>query len=119
MNVKTAADGATGKAPLAPLELLPARLEVTRLDGGGMILRSPFPLEPYPRCLGEKLEHWAGAAPERVFLAERDTAGGWRTVTYAEARAAARALGQALLDRDLGPEHPVAILDRKSTRLNS
>jgi feruloyl-CoA synthase len=114
MNVKTAADGATGKAPLAPLELLPARLEVTRLDGGGMILRSPFPLEPYPRCLGEKLEHWAGAAPERVFLAERDTAGGWRTVTYAEARAAARALGQALLDRDLGPEHPVAILSPNS-----
>ena len=36
--------------------------------------------------------------------------GDWRRVTYAEALAAVRGIGQALLDRGLSPERPVAIL---------
>lgn len=67
-------------------------------------------LPPYPVRLTDRLDYWAENAPERIFIAERDAADAWRTVTYAEARAAARAIGQALLDRGLGPERPLAIL---------
>ena len=46
-------------------------------------MRSPHPLDDYPDNITERLAHWAKAAPDRVFLAQRDAAGGWRTLTYA------------------------------------
>ena len=67
----------------------------------GLILRSRQPLEATARCVGVYLAHWAEAAPDRVFLAERDAAGGWRRLDYCAAHAGARAIGQALLDRGL------------------
>ena len=84
-----------------------------RLPGGGMILRSPVPLAAAPRSLGEKLAQWASFMPHRVFLAER-AGQDWRRVTYHEAHEAARAIGQALLNRKLGPERPVMILSDNS-----
>jgi feruloyl-CoA synthase len=56
------------------------------------------------------LERWAAAEPDRVFLAERNAAGGWRTITYEETSRAANAVAQALLDRNLGLDRPVMIL---------
>ena len=63
-----------------------------------------------PRCVGVWLERWAAAEPNRVFLAERDAAGGWRRITYEETSRAANAVAQSLLDRGLGPERPLLIL---------
>jgi feruloyl-CoA synthase len=83
---------------------------VERRADGALILRAPQPLGPYPRKLTEKLEYWAKAAPDRAFLAQRDASGGWRTVTYAQALASARAIGQALLERNLSAERPIVIL---------
>jgi len=87
-----------------------AAVHTERLPGGSMILRSPQPLQPYARCVGEWLERWRRHAPGRTFLAERDGTGGWRRLSYGEAQEAARAIGQALLDRGLGPQRPVMIL---------
>lgn len=75
-----------------------------------MILRSPQTLNSPARCIGEWLERWARRDPDRLFLAERDDAGDWRRVTYGAAWRAAGAIGQALLDRGLGPDRPVMIL---------
>jgi feruloyl-CoA synthase len=83
---------------------------VETLAGGGMILRSPHAIGPVPRAVGVWLEDWAGRDPGRLFLAQRDGAGAWRRIGYGEALAASRAIGQALLDRRLGPERPVMIL---------
>ncbi|HEX7969501.1 MAG TPA: feruloyl-CoA synthase [Stellaceae bacterium] len=77
---------------------------------GTLILRSPQQLAPYARCIGEWLEGWAQRAPDRTFLGERKREGGWRRVSYSEAWAAARGIGEALLGRGLGPERPVMIL---------
>ncbi|HEY6461052.1 MAG TPA: feruloyl-CoA synthase [Polyangiaceae bacterium] len=79
----------------------------------GFVLRSPVPLASYARSVGDVLARWAREAPERAFLAERADAGargGWRTVTYAQALAAARSLGQALLDRGLDRTRPLLVL---------
>jgi feruloyl-CoA synthase len=73
-------------------------------------MRSPCTLEPYPDNLTARLAHWAGVAPDRVFLAQRDRADAWRTLTYAAAFAAVRAIAAALLKRNLSPERPIAIL---------
>ncbi|MDH5349841.1 MAG: feruloyl-CoA synthase, partial [Betaproteobacteria bacterium] len=61
----------------------------------------------------EWLAKWARQAPERVFLAERQ-ADAWRKVTYAQALDAARRIGQALLERGLGADRPLAILSDNS-----
>ncbi|HSF47775.1 MAG TPA: feruloyl-CoA synthase, partial [Burkholderiales bacterium] len=59
--------------------------------------------------------HWAAETPDQLFLAERAGAsGGCRRVTYSQALAAARSIGQALLNRKLSPDRPVAILSDNS-----
>lgn len=91
------------------LELAPADVEVTYHADGSMVLRSPHALQAYPATLGDRLRHWAAAAPERVFLGERAGAG-WRTVGYGEALAQVRRLAAALLGRGLGPRRPLMLL---------
>src|SRR3954452_7095811 len=73
-------------------------------------MRSRQELRPYPRCLGELLRHWASAAPDRTFLAEQGGDGGWQRVSYAAALEAVERIASALLERDLSPERPLALL---------
>jgi feruloyl-CoA synthase len=87
-----------------------ADVAVMHRDDGAAFLRSPHALGPYPRNLTERLERWARETPERVLVAQRDPAGGWRTLSYAEAYARARRVGEALLERGLSAERPLAIL---------
>jgi feruloyl-CoA synthase len=99
---------------------LPARVREVRLGpfdlaleqrpDGTIRARSPHPLGAYPTRLTERLEHWAGQAPERTFLAQRDPQGGWRRLTYAKTLESVRRIGQALLERGLSAERPLAIL---------
>jgi feruloyl-CoA synthase len=77
---------------------------------GCLYLRSPDALPAYPRKLTERLEHWAEQAPDRVFLAQRAANGAWLQLTYAQARSRARRVAQALIDRRLSVERPVAVL---------
>jgi feruloyl-CoA synthase len=92
------------------LSFAPARVEVEKRAGGTMLLRSPQKLGGYARCVTEWLVKWSDQAPERVFLAERTSSGSWQTLKYREAYGAVRRLGQALLDKGLGKDKPVAIL---------
>jgi feruloyl-CoA synthase len=96
---------AVRKVRLGPVDTL-----VTARPDGSLLMRSSHALPAYPRCLTERLAHWAREAPERVFLAQRNAAGAWRTVTYAEAFDLARRIGQALLDRSLSAERPIIVL---------
>ena len=110
MSSAPAKTGSTEQAPLRPVRLGPASVDVEHRPDGAMLLRSPRALEPYPQKLTERLAYWAQAAPERIFLAQRDHAGAWRSVTYAAAFASVRAIAAALLARGLSPERPLAIL---------
>ena len=92
------------------LKFAPARAELEKRADGTMLLRSPQKLGGSARCVTEWLVQWADRAPRRVFLAERGVSGAWQKLTYLEAYGAVRRIGQALLDRGLGPERPVAIL---------
>jgi feruloyl-CoA synthase len=93
------------KIPLGPSDAT-----FTRREDGSILVRSPHALGPYPVRLTERLVHWARQAPERTFIAQRDADGGWRTLSYARTLTQVRAIGQALLDRGLSAERPVAIL---------
>jgi feruloyl-CoA synthase len=100
----------TTAAPLRSVKLGPADVQVDRKLDGTIYLRSPHPLGPYPDKLTQRLEHWAKAAPDRIFLAQRAPDGAWRTLSYAQMLAQVRAVAQALLDRKLSPERPIVIL---------
>jgi len=91
------------------LRLAPARVEMEK-RAGNIYLRSPDKLKPHARCVTEWLVQWSDRAPERAFLAERVPSGAWRKLTYRETYGAVRRIAQALLDRGLGPDRPVAIL---------
>ena len=67
--------------------LAPPRTVRVRFDDGSFVLRSPEPLQPYARCIGEWLEHWARATPDAPAFAERAPAGGWRRLSWRETRA--------------------------------
>jgi len=95
---------------LRAVRLGPAEVELERRADGTLLLRSPRPLGPYPRKLTERLEFWAERAPQRVLLAQRDPAGGWRTLTYRDALEQARRIGTAILARGLSAERPIAVL---------
>ena len=79
---------------------------------GTTILRTHQPLGPYPRVLTDRLFHWADVAPDRTLLSwatpGRESAR--QVLTYSAAREAVRSLGQALLDRGLSADRPLAIL---------
>ena len=77
---------------------------------GATIVRSAEALAAYPLRLTDRLLHWAAAAPERSLAARRADGGDWRHLSYAQALANARSIAQALIDRGLSAERPLAIL---------
>jgi feruloyl-CoA synthase len=98
----------------------PLKFGVTRVamrDGadGVRYMKAELPLDSYAHRMTDRLVHWAAAAPDRTFMARRvrnadGTTGDWRHISYAQALAGARSIGQALLDRGLDADRPVAIL---------
>lgn len=84
-----------------------------RTDGSILIWRSDA-LGPYPDSMTERFGHWAGTAPDRIWMAERDEAGGWSRLAYGEAMARIRAIAQFCLDLGLSAERPLIILSDNS-----
>jgi feruloyl-CoA synthase len=84
---------------------------VLEREANGVIhVRARQTLAAYPRTLSEPLRHWAKAAPDRVFLAQRDDSGAWRTLTYAQVLREVGRIGASLMRRGLSVERPVAIM---------
>ncbi|HZF80459.1 MAG TPA: feruloyl-CoA synthase [Rubrivivax sp.] len=90
---------------------------VEQRPDGVQVLRSAEPLGPVPLRLTDRLEHWAAVAPDRTLVARRsrgvgaasDT-GDWLRISFTQMLQRAQAVGQALVDRGLSSDRPVAIL---------
>ena len=94
----------------------PADVLSVRRSDGSILLRSPQPLEPHERCIGEWLEKWAALTPERPFVMERGADGRWQGLTYGQALGTVRAAAAAFLQIGCSVEHPVAVLSENSVR---
>jgi len=82
-----------------------------RIDAEGVHhLRSNEPLQPYPARLTDRLEEWARHAPDRTQVAQRGPDGEWRRISYAQMLERVRRIGQAIAERGLSPDRPIAIL---------
>src|SRR4051812_15653358 len=100
-------------SPLRAISFGDPAVTIERRDDGTIYLRPKTPLGDYPVRITDRLHHWAQAAPDRIFMAERVGAG-WREITYAQLLTSARRIASALLARDLSPEKPVMILSGNS-----
>jgi len=97
-------------APLRPISFGDPAVTIVRRDDGVVYLRPKIPLGEYPLRITDLLHHWAEAEPNRIFMAERDGAGGWRQITYSKLLSSIRHIASALLARGLSADRPVVIL---------
>jgi len=98
----------------------PLRFGVTRVTmregaAGVRYMKAEQPLQEHALRITDRLMHWAGTAPDRTFMARRTkntdgTTGDWRHISFSAALDSARRIGQALLERGLDAQRPVAIL---------
>jgi feruloyl-CoA synthase len=107
-------DIAVTSGPLRAISFGNPDVSVERRADGTIYLRPKKPLGEYPVRLTDRLHHWAGAEPHRIFMAERRADGGWRQITYAQLMTATRHIASALLARDLSAEKPIVILSGNS-----
>ncbi|MFM0181437.1 feruloyl-CoA synthase [Paraburkholderia aspalathi] len=78
--------------------------------GDTWYLRAAEPLGEHPQRMTDRLASGAREHPGRWLAARRGSDGQWIGLSYAKALQSARAIGQALLARDLSVERPVVIL---------
>src|SRR3981189_1594338 len=97
------------------IEWLDRDIAVERRPDGVIVLKSRIPLKPYEPHIPASLAKWALERPDRIWLAQRTGAERqWRKLSYREAKQNVDALTQALLNLDLEPGRPVAILSGNS-----
>jgi feruloyl-CoA synthase len=102
-----------------PLNFGVTRAVLREGPAGTGYLRADQELQGYAQRMTDRLVHWARTDPDRIFMARRrrqenGSTGDWQHLSYGQALEAARSIGQALIDRGLGPERPVAILSENS-----
>src|SRR5271168_4313842 len=106
--------GSVTKRPVRAVRVASLDAILDRRANGVIYVRSPKTLGAYPARVTDRLEYWAGQAPERVFLAQRGPDGEWQKATYAQALARVRRLARGLLDHGLSAEKPLIILSGNS-----
>jgi feruloyl-CoA synthase len=111
---KMSGPAAKSQAPLRAISFGNPAVTIDRRGDGTIYLRPKLALGDYPLRITDRLHHWATVEPNRIFMAERDAGGGWRTLTYAQLLASIRHLASALLGRDLSAEKPIVILSGNS-----
>jgi feruloyl-CoA synthase len=97
-------------APVRPIAYAEPRIVCDQAADGTVICRSTEVLGRYQPSLAGLFRAAVERNPGGVFLAERDGSGGWRTLTYEQARPRIDALAQGLLERGLSADRPVMIL---------
>ncbi|WP_337185955.1 feruloyl-CoA synthase [Phenylobacterium sp.] len=98
-------------APFRDPRYAPRRLTVEARPGGEFILSNPTPYDATFQTVTAGLAHWAEAAPDRIWLAER-SGEGWRKVTYGEAWERIGALAGGLRGLGVVGDRPLLILAR-------
>ena len=101
-------------APLRAVRLGALDAVLDRRADGTIYIRTSQELGRYHDRLSAPLDYWAKAAPDRVFLAQRDAQDQWRTLSYAQTRDAVARIGASLLRRGLSAERPIVVMSGNS-----
>ncbi len=101
-------------APFREVALTQTGVSVEQRADGAILYRCDEELAAHPPSVMQRLAELAQKIPMQSLFAERAADGGWQHLSYADALAAARRIGAALLVRGLSAERPVAILSENS-----
>ncbi|WP_020174088.1 feruloyl-CoA synthase [Methyloferula stellata] len=104
------------EAPVRNVELGPLDLVLEQREDGTILGHASEEEQSYSDNILQWLRYWGGAEPGHIFLAERPAPGapGWNNITYAETYEKMRSIALALLNRNVSPERPVAVLSGNS-----
>ena len=101
------------KREVADPELFrPAVVHREDRPGGSVVLRSGYPLGPYPASMVEVFAARARRHPERLLVAQRE-GDGWRRLSWGEAAGRVEAVAGGLAERGVAGR-PVMILSGNS-----
>ncbi len=103
------------ESPLRSVALWNPDVDWERRDDGSILVWQNGTLDDYPARMSDRIGHWAENTPDATWMAERDAAGAWQRVSYAQLLGLVRAVGQALLDMGLSTDRPLLILSGNST----
>jgi feruloyl-CoA synthase len=81
-----------------------------RLAEGSILVQPDEALRAYPTVITDRVHQWATRFPDRICIAKRDARWEWIRLTYAQVFDSVRRIGQALLNRQLSADRPIAIL---------
>jgi feruloyl-CoA synthase len=84
------------------------------LNSASYFLKSNIALKKSPHRMTHRLLHWAKKTPDKVFLAQKNATGEWQKLTYSEALKKVKTIAYHLLQTDVSPERPIAILSENS-----
>jgi len=107
------ADASLLTAPFRDARYAQRRLKVEHRPGGELVLTNETPVDARFQTMTQALAHWAAAAPDRIWLAER-SGEGWRTVSFAEAWRRAQALAGGLREAGIVSDRPLLILSNNA-----
>jgi feruloyl-CoA synthase len=98
-----------------PTSLPEHRTVVERRRDGTLLVHSAMPAPaPAREGLPGFLRHWAGYRGSAAAFCERDAAGAWRTISWADLLQQAQSVAAALLELRLGPQRPLMMLSGNS-----
>jgi feruloyl-CoA synthase len=101
--------------PMRALDRLQPRVDVRHAANGVVYLSCGHPFVPDLPSLIDYLARAAQMRPETTFLAERDSAGQWRRLTYRAAARDTAAVATWLIREGFGPDlKPIMILSENS-----
>ena len=110
MTQKTPTQVRSAMSAVRTVRMRTSGASMRSLAGGGFLITPNEKLGAYPKVLTDRLQHWAQVSPEKICIAKRGADDQWRSLTYAQAWDSIQSIGQALLNRRLSAERPVAIL---------
>ncbi|SHI59880.1 feruloyl-CoA synthase [Pseudozobellia thermophila] len=100
--------------PYLEVPTIPIKIKKEVREDGNILIWSDIDLEEYPEKATDRLKYWAGAEPQRTFIAQRDHNGAWRSFGYGEVYKKIQHIGQYLLDNAAYHDGPVVVLSGNS-----
>jgi feruloyl-CoA synthase len=101
--------------PMPPIvqALAQPHVNCERRPDGSLILRPVEGLQPYSRCVGEWVEHWADVTPDEIAFGER-VDNEWHVLSWRQLRESVHAVAQGLLNLGIARNRPIAVLSDNS-----
>lgn len=102
------------RAPCRPIRFGDVGLDIEERPDGALVLSARATLEPYEQNLLRRFWSHEDRQPDKTWIAERDPAGGWRRLSYRQARADVSAVAAWLRKRGVPADRSILVLSENT-----